>query len=129
MPPIAVSARTGPASDTDADTRAVGLFEGEQVADPELQALVDSGEAKPGLRKVALTHAAGKRVILVGLGKRDELEPERARVAAAAAAGRAREVGARSLSWAAPSDDPRVAGGLVEGTLLALYGFDRFKSS
>jgi leucyl aminopeptidase len=129
MPRIAVSARTGPAAETDADTRVVGVLEGEQVGEPELQALVDSGEAKAALRKVAVTHAGGKRVILAGLGKRDELDAERARVAASVAAGRARELGARSLSWAAPSDDGHVAGGLVEGTLLALYSFDRFKST
>ncbi|HKP92141.1 MAG TPA: leucyl aminopeptidase [Thermoleophilaceae bacterium] len=129
MARIAVSARTGPAAETDADTRVVGVFEGEQAAEPELQALVDSGEAKAALRKVAVTHADGRRVILAGLGKRDELDPERARVAASAVAGRARELGARSLSWAAPSDDAQVAGGIVEGTLLALYRFDQFKST
>src|SRR4051812_18962313 len=118
MPRVAVTARTGPAIETDADTRVVGVFDGEQVAEPELQALVESGEAKTALRKVAVAHAGGRRVILAGLGKRGELDPERARVAASAAAGRAREVGARSLSWAAPSDDPRVAGAIVEGTLL-----------
>src|SRR4051812_28502942 len=129
MPRIAVSARTGPAAETDADTRVVGVFEGEQAAEPELQAMVESGEAKAALRKVAVAHAGGKRVILAGLGKRDELDPERARVAAAVAAGRARELGARALSWAAPSDDAGVVGGVVEGTLLALYSFDSFKSS
>nr|MDQ3936910.1 leucyl aminopeptidase [Actinomycetota bacterium] len=39
----------------------------------------------------------------------------------------ARDLGARALSWAAPSGDA-VQGALVEGTLLALYRFDRFKS-
>jgi leucyl aminopeptidase len=128
MPPVAVTARSGPVRETDADTRVVGVFEGEPLDETELQALVDSGEAKPALRKLAVAHVDGRRVILAGLGKRDELDPERARVAAAVAAGRARELGARSLSWAAPSDDERVAGALVEGTLLALYRFDRFKS-
>jgi leucyl aminopeptidase len=129
MPPVGVTARTGSAGDTDADTRVVGLFEGESLGEPELQALVDSGEAKPALRKLAVTHVNGRRVILAGLGKRDELDHERARLAAAVAAARARELGSRSLSWASPSDDGRVAGALVEGTLLALYRFDRFKSS
>src|SRR5256714_3778287 len=129
MPPVAVTARSGSARETDADTRVVGVFEGEPLEEPGLQALVGSGEAKPGLRKLAVAHVDGRRVILAGLGKRDELDPERARVAAAVAAGRARELGARSLSWAAPSDDERVAGALVEGTLLALYRFDRFKSN
>jgi leucyl aminopeptidase len=49
-------------------------------------------------------------------------------VAAAVAAGRARDLSAKSLSWAVPSGEG-VAGALVEGTLLALYRFDRFKSS
>jgi leucyl aminopeptidase len=110
----------------------VPLFEGEPLTDPELQALVEVGEAKPGLRKVAVTHedAPGvgrRRVLIAGLGERSELDAERARVAAAAAAGRASELGSVSLSWDAPAGDG-VAGGLVEGTLLRLYSFDRFKS-
>ena len=126
MSPIGVSARRGAPGDTDADTRAVGLFEGDSLDDADLQALVDSGEAKGGFKKVAVTHSNGKRVIVVGLGKRDDFDAEKARIAAAVAAGRASEIGSRSLSWAAPS--PEVAGALVEGTLLKLYKFDRFKS-
>ena len=126
MPVVGVTVRRGAPGDTDADTRVVPLFEGESLDEPELQALVDSGEAKAGLKKVAVAHVDSKRVIVAGLGKRDELDDEKARVAAAAAAGRAGEIGARSLSWATPSAD--VAGALVEGTLLKLYKFDRFKS-
>ena len=128
MPDITVTGRAGDPRETDADTRVVPVFEDETLDDPALQALVDSGEAKGGLRKLAVTHEEGRRVVLVGLGKRDELEHERARVAAAVAAGRARELGARSLSWAAPAGES-VAGALVEGTLLALYSFDHFKST
>jgi leucyl aminopeptidase len=129
MPPIAVTARRGAPEETSADTRVVGLFEGEQPADSAARALVESGEAKPALRKLALTHEeGGRRLLLAGLGKREEFGPENARVAAAAAAGRARELGSRALSWAAPADRG-VPGALVEGTLLALYKFDRFKSS
>ena len=107
MAPIRVSARTGPPEDTAADTRVVPLFEGESLSDPDLQALVDLGEAKPALRKVAVTHedAPGggrRRVLVAGFGKRAELDAERARVAAAAAAGKARELGAVSLSWETP---------------------------
>jgi leucyl aminopeptidase len=130
---LTVTARPGAPEDTAADTRVVGLFEGESPADPTLRRLVDLGEAKPGLKKVALTHEAApgggeRRVLVAGLGKRDEFDAERARVAAAAAAERAKELGAVSLSWAAPGGDG-VAGALVEGTLLRLYDFDRFKSS
>ena len=125
MPPISVSARRGAPEQTDADTRVVGLFEGEPLADPALQSLVESGEANSGSGKVAVAHEGGKRVLIAGLGKRDELNPEAARLAASAAAARAREVGTKALSWAVPDG---VAGAIVEGTLLRLYRFDRFKS-
>jgi leucyl aminopeptidase len=132
MAPVTVRARAGEPRETDADTRVVGIFEGESLDDPALQALVDSGEAKPALRKLAVTHeqvnGTPRRVILAGLGKPEELDAEKARVVAAVVAGRAGELGTRSLSWAAPSADERVAGALVEGTLLKLYRFDRFKS-
>jgi leucyl aminopeptidase len=110
----------------------VGLFEGESPAEPSLKRLVDLGEAKASLKKVALAHeeAPGggeRRVLVAGLGKREEFNAEKARVAAAAAAERAKELGAVSLSWAAPAGDG-VAGAIVEGTLLRLYRFDRFKS-
>ena len=129
---LTVTARAAAPEDTAADTRVVGLFEDEAPGEPSVRRLVDLGEAKPGLEKVALAHEAApgggeRRVLVAGLGKRAEFGPERARVAAAAVAARAKELGAVSLSWAAP-DGAGVAGALVEGTLLRLYSFDRFKS-
>jgi leucyl aminopeptidase len=60
-----VTATTDAPGQTDADTVVVGVFEGKDVAhdteDGALQALLDSGEAKRAYRKLALTHAAGKR--------------------------------------------------------------------
>ena len=126
MPNINVTARAGEPADTDADTRVVPLFEGEDAPDAGVKSLVDAGEAKPALGKLAVTHEdGGRRVIVVGLGKRDELDGEKARVAAAGAAGRASDLGTKTLSWAAPAD---VAGAVVEGTLIKLYEFDRFKT-
>ena len=132
MANVTVTARRGAPEETAADTRVVGLFEGESPAEPTLRRLVDLGEAKPGLKRVALTHEGApgggeRRVLVAGLGKREEFDAERARVAAAAASERARELGAVSLSWAAPEGDD-VPAALVEGTLLRLYSFDRFKS-
>jgi leucyl aminopeptidase len=131
MREIAVTVRPGAPDETAADTRVLGLFEGEHLPEPGLQQLVELGEAKPGLRKVAVAHedAPGggrRRVLIAGLGARNEFDGEAARVAAAAVAGRAKELGAVSLSWALPDDGAEV--GLVEGTLLALYSFDRYKS-
>ena len=56
LPGVHVSTRMGAPEETSADTRVVGLFEGEQLSDPRLQALVDLGEAKSGLKKVAVAH-------------------------------------------------------------------------
>jgi leucyl aminopeptidase len=132
MAGVEVRARSGNPRETEADTRVVPIFDGEPLDDAELQELVDSGEAKPDLRKLAVTHEGAdgsrRKVVLVGVGKRAEFDPERARLAAAVATARARELGGRSISWASPGDDG-VAGAIVEGTLLALYRFDRYKSS
>jgi leucyl aminopeptidase len=124
-----VSSTTQAPPETGADTIAVGVFEGEPIAhdvDGALQGLVDSGEARPGLRKLAVAHAGGNRYVLAGLGKREEFDAERARVAAAAVAGRARELGTRRLCWEIPHhvDAP----GFVEGTVLAAYEYRAFKT-
>jgi leucyl aminopeptidase len=126
---VNVRATTESPVDTRADTIAVGVFEGERIAhdvDGILQALVDSGEARTGLRKVAVAHAGGRRYVLAGLGKRDEFDAERARAAAAAVTGRARELGTKALCWEVPHHvEPA---GFVEGTLLAAYEYRAHKS-
>ena len=126
-------ATTASPADTGADTIAIGLFEGETIAhDVEggaLQALVDSGEAKAKARKLAVAHSGGRRYVLVGLGKREEFDAERARVAAATVVGRARELGAQVLCWELPHHvGDAEAGGFVEGTLMAAYTYRAFKS-
>ncbi|MGZ6641390.1 MAG: leucyl aminopeptidase family protein [Solirubrobacteraceae bacterium] len=118
---------------TDADTVAVGLIEGEGIPHDldgaPLGALVEAGEAKAAFRHLAVTHAAGRRWIVVGLGRRDELDAERARRAATAVHGRATELGTRALCWELPHKvDDALAAALVEGTVLAGYRFDRYRS-
>src|SRR3954465_5325273 len=102
MASIPASARAGAPEETAADTRVLGVFEGASLADTALQRLVELGEAKRALKKVAVTHedAPGggqRRVLIAGLGKRDEFGAEQARVAAAAVAARAKELGTVSL--------------------------------
>jgi leucyl aminopeptidase len=109
-----------------ADTRVVPVFENEPL-EGALQALVESGEAKAGLKKTAVFHDGAERVILTGAGKRAEADPERLRVAAAAAAARAKDLGSGALAWEVPAVEGATTG-IVHGTLLALYSFDTFKS-
>ena len=129
-----VTVTTAAPVDTAADTVALGVFAGKRIPhDLEgspLQALLDAGEARAAFKHLAVTHAIGKRWILVGLGERDDFTPERARVAAAVVHGRAREVGAATLCWELPHrlEDVEVAA-FVEGTLLAARRFDRYKAA
>ena len=130
MPPK-VRATTDPPAASGADTVVVGVFEDEGIAHDlpgqPLQALLDSGEASRKLGKLASTHADGLRWILVGLGPRADFSPEQARIAAAKACERA--AGAKALCWELPHHvEDAHAEGIVQGTLLAGYRYDAFKS-
>ena len=135
------SFRRGAGPDTAADTLCVGLFEDEGVPKPlddvlggRIARLLDAGDVKAGYRKTAVIHPEGSivaaRVVTVGLGKRADFDAERARIAAAVGLKRASEASARSISWMVPEDTDQAAIGtaITEGTLLAAYRFDRYKS-
>ena len=117
---------------TGADTIVVGVFEGENIAHDVaggvLGALLESGEADRSWGRLAVSHGDGRRLVLIGLGGREQFDGERARAAAALAHGRARELGARILCWEIPHHvDDQVVAALVHGTLLHAYRFDRYK--
>jgi leucyl aminopeptidase len=130
---VQVAATTQPGQDTDADTVAVGVFEGEQPPSDtpaELAELVASGEAKRSLKALALAHGQDKRWLVLGLGARGELTAERARTAAAAVHPRALEISTRTLCLQTPAGvSADLAGALTEGIVLADYRFERFKSA
>jgi leucyl aminopeptidase len=67
----------------------------------------------------------------VGLGSRDDFEPERARVAAALATRQAASSEAKTIAWVMPpvGEQAAVGASLVEGTVLAAYRFDRYKGA
>jgi leucyl aminopeptidase len=114
----------------DAELLAVGLCEGEQLP-AGLASAPGAGDAKGGFKKLAMLHPEHPtRVLVVGLGERGELDAERARVAAALAAKEAGRLSAKSIAWALPGseDDADLAEGLVTGTILGAYRFNRFKS-
>jgi leucyl aminopeptidase len=135
-PRMQISAIAQPARTVEADTVVVGIFEGEgppHRAPAEVQALLSSGEARASFKSLALTHADGKRWLVVGLGARGAFDAERARVAAAAVSARAREISARTLCWELPQGAPEtsahaIAAALVEGTVLSDYRYEQYKS-
>jgi leucyl aminopeptidase len=114
----------------DADLVAVGLYEGEELA-ADLASAAGASDAKGGFKKRLLLHP-GKpgRVLVVGLGKREDFDAERARIAAALTAQEAAKLGATSLAWALPrsGDEAALAEGIVTGTILGAWRFDRFHS-
>ena len=114
-----------------ADLRVLALVEGE--ARPEWLAQLDgAGDARAAFRKRALLRSPASRTLVLGAGVAEKLDAERLRVLAAIAAKEAREVGARSVAWALPeaTDGTEAASAaLVEGTILAGFRFDRFKTS
>jgi leucyl aminopeptidase len=135
-----ISAIAQPTRTIDADTVAIGVFAGEgppAESPPELSELLASGEARRSFKALALTHADGKRWLLVGLGERADFTAERARVAAAVASKRALEISTRTLCWAVPESAKAatgtpadaIAAALVEGTILSDYSFDSHKSA
>jgi leucyl aminopeptidase len=128
-----IAATTDNPLSTSADTIVVGVFDGEDVAHDvaggTLQRLLDRGEARRAFKHLAVAHAEDRRWIVVGLGSRAAFDAERARIAAAAAHGRARELGTTTLCWEVPHHvDDAIVAGLVEGTLLAGYRFDRYRN-
>jgi leucyl aminopeptidase len=129
---VNVSWTNEPPAQTGADTVAIGVFEGDEApagTPTEVAELLASGEARSSYKALALTHAEGKRWLVVGLGGREDFTPERARVAAAVARDRTKEISAKVLCWQAPSADGDVVAALVEGTMLADYSFDSHKSN
>ena len=133
MPSTNRQRRSGAPEETAADTRVMGSSRAIRSPDPALQRLVELGEAKPGLKKVAVAHedapeGGSGACSIAGLGAREEFDAESARVAAPRRPRPARRSWARSRSRGRRLGGDGVAAALVEGTLLKLYSFDRFKS-
>ena len=120
---------------TGADTIVVGVFEGEDVAHDlpggALGALLDSGEAQREFKRLAVTHADGRRVILIGLG--DAVRVRR-RAGARSPAGwrtaaRARWPRTRCAGRSPTTSATRSSRGSCTGPCCTRYRFERYKPS
>jgi leucyl aminopeptidase len=129
-PSLEVTVADNPLAESSADLLAVGLFAGDELPG-DLAAAPGSEDAKGTFKKLTMLRpGTPARVVAVGLGKREDWTPERARVAGALSVRQAKAVSARSLAWSLPGegDAAAIATALVEGTILGSYEFDRFKS-
>lgn len=101
-----------------------------------LTAIREIGEFTGKLNKAKLIHTLGRlpaeRILLVGLGKRDEVTPERVRQAAGSAVKAVRATGVRrfaTLLHRATASVDRSLEASLEGYLLGSYGFDVYKTT
>jgi leucyl aminopeptidase len=119
-----------PLSEVDSDVLVVLVFDGDDLPEP-LAGAPGSEDLNGAYKKTTLIHPEKpRRALVVGLGDRDEFEPERARVAGAIAARSAGSMEATSMTLSGPDgEDPKaLATAAVEGAVLGSYRFDRFKS-
>jgi leucyl aminopeptidase len=118
-------------SQVDVDLLAVGLCEGEELPG-ELASARGAADARGGFKKLTAIHPEQPaRALVAGLGKQEDLDAERLRVAAALVAKEAAKLNVTSLAWVLPKADDQeaLAEGVVTGTILGSYSFDRFKSA
>ena len=129
---------TGPSGATGAVDSALGATDG-VPGDGSIGKLIKLGDFRGRLNEVAVLYTNGlipaPRVILVGLGRRDELTTERVRQASGAAARKARDLGCKRITSVVHGggmgglDVRAAAQATVEGVLLGAYQFRTYKSS
>ena len=144
-----IQVKSGSIQEAKADALILNLFEGvdrptgatgavDKARGGAIGELIAAGDFKGRLNQTAVVYTRGglpaPRVVLVGLGPVAEFSADRVRQAAASAAKRARELGAKSLASTAHGAgtgqiEPQAAAQAVaEGTLLGLYEWTQHKS-
>ena len=142
--------KQGNIQDEAADMVVVNLFEGvttpggatgavNAALDGALADVLAAGDFKGKLNSTFVHYPRGKvgakRVLVVGLGKSDKFGLDQARQAAATAAKKARELGAKSFTTIVHGagigglNAQDAAQALAEGTLLGLYRFAEYKQA
>ncbi len=140
----------GDISGRDTDAIIVNLFEGvsrpggatgavDKAMDGAITGLIADGEIRGKRGEISIIHTLGKiapaRVVVAGLGKASDFDAEVVRSVSGETARRLRSIGVSAFSTIAHGagiggmDATEAAQAIVEGTVLGLYEFNRFKSS
>lgn len=121
----------------------IGVFEGEQdfqqskELDPSvltyIKEALENKDFKGTFGSSMIVYTLGKgpmkKVMLLGLGKREKFTDEMARICAGKAAQRAKELGTKEFSILQFSNlDEGLVEAMTEGIALGLYSFDRYKA-
>jgi len=141
---VEVKAVTGDINEISADVVIINLFEGvsrpggatgvvDQAMDGLITQLIADGEIKGKLYETTLIHTmgkiAGKRILVVGLGKQEKLSLDLLRSIAAVAARASRKAGAKRVATiihgtgAGGFEVEKASQAITEGTILGLYRF------
>jgi leucyl aminopeptidase len=131
---VQVSLDTSLAETTAAGLLCIGIFDGEDLP-PWLADAPGAGDVRTAAKKLTVLRPAGAdgddappRVLVVGLGKRDDFDSERARGAAALGVRQAARYEVDAVAWEVPGGAPATACALAGATIMAAYRFDRLKS-
>jgi len=120
-------------SDLDADLVAVGLYEGDELSEPLGDTPGASDASGDFKSQVVVYPGKPERVVIIGLGKKEDFTPEKARVLGAVSQKALAQVKGEVLAWMLPDapdgiEPGRLAAALVEGAGFAAFEFDRYKS-
>lgn len=122
----------------------IGVFEGEhdfsqsKELDPavftSIKESLENKEFRGTFGSSVLVFTLGKgpmkKIMLLGLGKREKFVDESARICAGKAAQKAKELGVKEFTLLQFSNlDEGLIEAMVEGAALALYSFDKYKAS
>ena len=127
------------------DALVIGVFEGEEsgrsgivqmadeALDGALRRLIDLGDFEGKHKQTAILYTkdaiTAPRLAVVGMGKSDEFDAEKAREAAGEIACQLRDLGVKTIAILTPSDaPPEMIQAATEGSLLALYQFNQHKT-
>ena len=146
-----ITVQPGALGDIQADALVVNLFQGvtqptgatgaiDQALNGAITRLISTGDFTGKSNHTAVLYPSSNqtvkapRVIIVGLGKRDDFILDKVRQASAAAARRARDLGAKRLATIVHGagvgslDARKAAQAVTEGAILGLYRFRELKS-
>ncbi len=122
----------------------IGVFEGEldvpqskeldHAVFASIKETLDNREFRGTIGSSSIVHTLDKgpmkKIMLLGLGKREKFTDEAARISAGKAALKAKELGAKEFSILQFSNlDEGLIEAMTEGSVLALYSFDRYKAA
>jgi leucyl aminopeptidase len=126
-----------------ADAVVFGVFEGEPLVsiaqaadtatDGAISDLIDAGDFKGEHKQTALLYTRGAitapRIALVGLGKNEDLDPEKVRQATGKVVQELRDLGLKTIAISLPPETPQeIAQAVAEASRLALYQFNQHKT-